>query len=80
MCCNMKLICLLDRFGEIAVKIEQDYGLVIALDKCKSLTHGHTIYNVFVNGLSYRLDSLKEVNAFLFGYASGVALYEKRRE
>ena len=66
---------LLDRYGELVVKLESDFGFVVGLDRCRSVV-GHSVsYVLFVNGLSYKFPSLRDVVGFMRGYvvASGVA-------
>ena len=59
---------LLDHFGGIVVDLESNHGVVVGVDRCKSIGGGRFFYNLFINGLSYRLDALRDAVQFLEGY------------
>lgn len=59
---------LLDQFGQIVVRLEKDFGVIVGVDRCRSITGGRFSYTLFINGLSHKQDSLRDVVQFLEGY------------
>jgi len=59
---------LLDHFSECVAKLEKDFGVVVGVDRCKSIGGGRFFFNLYINGISYRLDAMRDAVQFLEGY------------
>ena len=68
---------LLKWYGELVVKIENDFGLVVALDRCRRFGGGEVLYNLFINGVSHQFRSIRDACNFLSGFHVGFAYVEK---